>query len=153
MDEGGAEETWPRLYAKPSNLPVDVIEERHRDIHEWLDKWGAWQRQRYTPETCASMEKLYLRGGRDATPPETAPKPPDPKLVAIDLAWRLMVRRVPQHAEALFLYYVGIAIGRRRVPLEPRAICRRIRIHPKDFSRWMAHSRSMVLNVMRELDG
>jgi hypothetical protein len=133
----------PRLYSKKPRLPVDEIEPHHQEIHEWLEKWGAWQRERYSPETCASMEKLYLRGGRDATEAETAPKPPDPKLVEIDAAWRLMVRRVPQHAEAIYLFYVG--------RYEAKLICRRIRIHWSDFARWMRHARAMVVNVMREL--
>lgn len=141
----------PRLYTRLIRAPVDAVAAQHQDIHEWLGKWGAWQRERYTPETCASMEKLYYRGGRDATPPSTAPSPPDPRLTAIDAAWRLMVRRVPQHAEALFLYYVGVRDKAVIRPAEATLICRKIRIHWSDFSRWMGHSRAMVINLMREL--
>lgn len=84
-----------------------------------------------------------MRGGRDAPPAATAPQPPDPQLVAVDTAWRLMVRRVPKHARCIFSCYI------QRCP--PKVICRRIHIHWREFPKFMGHSRSMVVNILKEL--
>lgn len=124
--------------------PVDVVAPHNAAIHELLERWARWNLLRYEPATCASLEKLYLRGGRDATAPATAPQPPDPQIVAVDQAWRLMVRRVPQHAECIYLFYIARADG--------KAICRRLRLHWLDFSRFVGHARSMVSNIVKELE-
>lgn len=137
----------PRLYSRRDERwigPVDVVAPQHANIDALLERWARWNRERYEPATCASMEKLYLRGGRDATPPATAPQPPDPQLVAVDSAWRLLVRRSPRHAECLHLFYV--------VGCEPKVLCRRLHLHWSHFGRFIGLARSMVSNIMRELD-
>ena len=138
------EDEAPRLYSKPVVFAVDEVLPQHATIHADLERWGAWLREKYTPSTCASMEKDFYKGGADATPPATAPKPADPRLVHIDQAWRLMVRRVPDHARCLHLFYIERE--------EPKLIARRLAIEKRAFPRFMAYCRAMVLNILRELD-
>jgi hypothetical protein len=140
---GGGGDEPVRLYSKQKLVAADSVLPQHRAIHEDLDRWGSWLRERYDPVTCGSIEKKYEKGGRDATPPSTAPQPADPRLTAIDQVVRLMRMRVPQHAECLTRFYLQRA--------EPAELCRRIAIHPRDFPRFMGHCRSMVLNILREL--
>lgn len=137
-----------RLYSRKPRVPEDIVEPQHQDVHGKLDRWGRWQREKYEPATCASIEKLYTKGG-DTTPPATAPQPLDPVTVAVDQAVRLLRRRVPDHAEALRLYYVG-ADGRR--PMEPKLICRRLGLHWSHFRPFMSRARAMAINVLKELD-
>ena len=136
------EKEQPRLYSKPVLLPEDLIAPQHQAIHADLDRWARWVSEGYTPATCASLEKYYLKGGRDVAP-ATAPLPANPRLEAIDRAVRLMRMRVPQHAEAIYRYYVERE--------EPQLICRRLCLHRLDFPRFMGHARSMVSNILREL--
>ena len=137
------EKEEPRLYSKPVLLPEDVIAPQHQAIHADLELWARWVSEGYTPATCASLEKYYLKGGRDVAP-ATAPPPANLRLEAIDRTVRLMRMRVPQHAEAIYRYYVERE--------EPKLICRRLRLHRLDFPRFMGHARSMVSNILRELD-
>lgn len=136
-----------RLYSKSSiqkPLPEDAIATQHMELHNELGRWGLWNRVVWSQSTCASAEKGFEKGGRDATPASTAPQPPNPKILAIDTAWRLMKRRVPQHALCIWLYYVE----RNDLTL----ICRKLKLHWSSFGWFMNHSRSMVRNLMRELD-
>ena len=132
------------LYSKPSRLPVDEVAPQHREVHNLGIRWGAWQNFRYAPATCNSAEGDYEKGGRDATPPATSKPDADPQIMAFDSAWRLMARRVPGHAECIRLYYV------ERDDL--KLICRKLVLHWSSFNWYISHSRSMVKNVMRELD-
>lgn len=129
------------LYSKQPRVPVDVIAPQHIDIHSDLERWGMWNRLRYEPATCASMEKLYTKGG-DTTPPATA-HPTNPRNLELDRAVRHMSMAVPQHAETIKHFYVY-----RRTPI---VICRLVVVHWKDFALWMFDCRSMVTNVSRTL--
>ena len=132
------------LYSKPSRLPVDEVAPQHREVHNLGIRWGAWRNVGYTPSTCNSAEGEFEKGGRDATPASTAKPEVDPQIMLFDGAWRLMRRRVPGHAQCLSLYYYD------REDL--KLICRRLVLHWSNFSWYMGHSRSMVMNIMRELD-
>jgi len=145
------EEDGPRLYSRAPRCPADVVDPKHAEIHDLLTRWGNWLRERYEPATCGSLEKDWFKGGAEATPPATAPLEVDPRIEAFDHAMRLVRIRVPQHAEALRLYYVE-----RMIPWDARrnrdSICRLLRIHWKDFDRFMGHCRSMARNILLELD-
>jgi hypothetical protein len=64
-----------RLYSRQRRAPVDVVAVEHLEVHEQLEAWARSGRERRKAATCASVEKAYLRGGRDATPASTAPAP------------------------------------------------------------------------------
>lgn len=131
----------PRLYSKERRQPQNVVAPQHQEIHTELDRFGRWNRERYEAGTCASMEKLYYRGGRDATPPATAAKPTDPLLLALDSVVRHMTMSVPQHGHTLKLYYV-----KRK---DPERICHVMVIRYEDFPKWMFDCRAMVVNLLR----
>jgi len=133
------------LYSKPSRLPVDEVAPQHREVHNLGIRWGAWQNVRYQPATCNSAEGDFKEGRYpDTTPPSTAAQVADPQVMAFDSAWRLMARRVPGHAECIRLYYV------ERDDL--KLICRKLILNAGNFGWYISHARSMVRNIMRELD-
>lgn len=133
-----------RLYSRMPRVPVDVIAPQHIEIHADLERWGAWNRDRYQPATCASIEKMYEKGGRDATPASTAPSIVNPRHMQIERAVRYMGMRLPQHGETVKLFYVN-----RRTP---QVICRLVVIHWRDFPVWIGTCRSMVVNIIKTLD-
>jgi hypothetical protein len=148
-----------RLYSKAPRMPVDVVAPQHAEIHHDLDRWGLWNRDRYQPGTCASMEKLYYKGG-DTTPPATAPTLANPRHLAIDRAVRRMSMGAHQHSETIKLYYVTRPVrrivmrGGTRIEVRcttAQAICGLLTIHWKDFGTWMFDCRSMVVNIIREI--
>lgn len=135
-----------RLYSTKRRAPVDVIAEQHRPIHDWLERWGAWQRGSSAgPATCSSLEGNFDAGGRDTKRP-TVTLPPNPVFPRITRAILVMPL---QHAETLRLFY-----GRRRSPM---VICSVMVLRWEDFAVWMFDCRSMVRNVLRRdglvLDG
>lgn len=132
-----------RLYSKAPRVPVDVIAPQHTEIHAELERWGAWNRERYEAGTCSSMEKGFDNTGGRSVKKAVVSLPPDPILRILDKTLRMMVMRVPQHAEAIKLYYAT-----RRTPV---VICRVLVIHWKDFGTWMFDARAMVINISREL--
>jgi hypothetical protein len=104
-----------RLYSKQPRLPVDVVAPEHAEIHVDLDRWGAWNRERYQPGTCASIEKYFTKGG-DTTPPATAPSAVNPRHLQVERAVILAGVHSPQHGECIRQFYV-----RRSTPI---VICR-----------------------------
>lgn len=157
-----------RLYSKPSRLPVDVVAPQHAEIHAELSKWGAWNRDRYEPGACESIEHRFDNtGGRRVKTPQIA-LPPNPMLREIDRVVRLMGMRVPKHGETIKIYYVGkLRDGQKRqrpgelkrpranagglvyIPCDPAKICRLMVIRWEDFPKWMHDCRSMVVNLLQ----
>lgn len=132
-----------RLYTKTPRVPVDVVAPQHLELHAELERWGSWNRERYEAGTCSSVEKRFdSSGGREAKRAVVS-LPPDPRLRILDRTLRRMVMSVPQHAEAIKLFYAN-----RRTPV---VICRVLVIHWKDFGTWMFDARAMVLNISRVL--
>jgi hypothetical protein len=69
-----------RMYSRQERVPVDVIAPEHDDVHRDLERWGAWNRERYSAGACASIEGDYDPGpGREPKRPVVA-LPPDPIL-------------------------------------------------------------------------
>lgn len=149
-----------RLYSKAPRMPVDVVAPQHLEIHDDLERWGSWNRDRYQPGTCASIEKRYDAGGREVKKPVIS-LPTDPRNLAIDRAVRRMSMGAHQHSETIKLYYVTRPVRRTVVRSGTRitvgcttaqAICGLLTIHWKDFGTWMFDCRSMVLNTMKALE-
>lgn len=127
-----------RLYSKEERGPVDFIAPHHADLHADLERWGGWNRERYRAGTCDSMEKGYLRGGREAPPAATAPSIINPRTEVIDQAVRLMVADYPQISWTLKAYYVERA--------DAYYICRSLRpkLRWEGFGSWM-HACRVIL--------
>ena len=132
-----------RLYSKPPRVPVDAIAPQHIEIHAELERWGAWNRERYEAGTCSSIEKRYDHSGGRQVKKAVISLPPDPVLFRLDRTVRYMVLSVPQHAETVKLFYV-----KRNTPW---MICRLVSVHWKDFGKWMFDTRAMVINVSRAI--
>lgn len=131
-----------RLYAREPRVPVDDVLPQHQAVHADLERWGAWNRERYQQGMCSSIEKRFDNRGAREVGKAIVTLPPDPKLRQIDTTVRHMALRVPEHAMAIKLYYAD--------KRSPQTICRMLGIHWKDFGRWMGHARSMVMNIARE---
>ncbi len=136
------EENAVRLYSKQPRVPVDVIAPQHIEVHADLERWGSWNRDRYQPGTCASVEKRYEPRNKELKPPHVS-LPTKPRNLEIDRVVRLMAVRLPQHAVSIKLFYV--------VRRQPQVICRVVAVHWKDFGTWMFDCRSMVLNIALEI--
>lgn len=134
------EKEEPRLYSKPARVPKDVIAPEHVEVHADLERWGSWNRERFQLGTCASMEKDYFKGGRDATPPATAPMLVNPHILRVERVVILVGVHVPQHGECIRQFYI------RRS--DPYLICRLLEIRWEDFPRWTYDCRQAVLNVL-----
>lgn len=134
----------PILYSRPSLLPVDQVAPQHVDIHADLERWGAWNRERYRAAKCRSLEGDYrrTRAGDQGTEYPRLPVwlPPNPRNRQID---RAVLGMLLQHKETVKLFYVE-----RRAP---KHICRLVVIHWSDFPKWMFDCRAMVLNQLRFL--
>lgn len=136
-----AKEEEIRLYSKATKCPVDIIAPQHEEIHADLERWGAWNRDRYRPKSCTSMEKNYHRGRGDQAaeyPKLPVSLPASAKNRQVD---RAVIRLPMQHRETVRLFYVE-----KKAPM---AICRLIVLRWADFPRWMFDCRCMVLNVLR----
>jgi hypothetical protein len=128
-------EVVPRLWSREPRLPHDEVAPEHAEVHSLLDRWARANRERRSRATCASMERLFLRGGRDATLPSTAPSAP----IALYARLEHVVLHLPsEHGKTIKLYYVERAA--------PVVICRRLEIRFQMFSVWMYGVRSLVLS-------
>lgn len=119
----------------------DEIAPQHVSAHHWLTRWGNYGKERYQPQTCDSMEKLYYKGG-EQTPASTAPAAPNPTILAIDREVRLMAMvDLPQQGKTLLLYYL--------VKKSPPRICYAMSLRFENFSKWMFGCRAMLVNRLR----
>jgi hypothetical protein len=123
-----------RLWSREPRLPRDEIAPEHAQVHALLERWARANRERRSRATCSSVEKLYLRGGRDVTPASTAPAP---AVLLYERVERVVLRLPSEHSRTILLYYV------ERV--QPVVICRRCRLRFADFPRWIGTTRAMVL--------
>lgn len=132
-----------RLYSKQERIPVDVIAPQHSDLHADLERWGAWNRERYEQGTCESIEKNFDEtGGRQVKRTQIA-LPVNPRHGQLDRVVRLMQMRVPQHGGTIKLFY-----AKRKSPL---TICHVMVLRFEDFPTWMFDCRAMVENILRRL--
>lgn len=138
----------PRLYSRQSRVPIDIIAPEHGDVHIKLERWSFWNRERYEPATCNSIEKKFEKGGRDATPPATAPMLVNPLYLRVERAVILAGVQSPQHGDCLRFFYV------QRYNLFE--ICRRLNppkgIRWEDLPTWTYDSREMVRVILEELE-
>lgn len=82
-----AEQEEPRLYSKTQRAAVDVIEKEHRELHADLERWGAWNKERYQAGQASSLEGDFRGdGGWREAPRPIVSLPPDPRLAAIEQA-------------------------------------------------------------------
>jgi hypothetical protein len=156
------EEEQPRLYSRQATGPVDVVATQHLDIHEELEAWGRWSREKYQPSTCDSVEKNFDpgEGGRKVRAP-IINLPENPRHRAIDGVVRHMRMHLHQHGEAIKMYYVGVLPHDRKpdpkrpilhaqyIRSSPRAICRTLHVHWSTFDALMFDARSAVVNLLR----
>jgi len=128
-------------------FPTDDIAPDHLPIHEELDAWGRWNRERRKRVKCGSIEREHHSTGyRSYNAPGAEDYvitlPPSARCLAIDRA----VLEVPSgHQLALKLNYVSLAPA--------WLIVRRCRLRPADFGRWMHDARCMVINLLRRHHG
>ena len=123
----------PRLYSRQRTLPVDVIAEQHRELHAWLEQWGAWNASRYRPASCNSVESCYREQTAKATGDGI-----DPRIMVMERA----VLGVPMlYRTTVRFFYVE--------RMSPGEICRRQVIRKSGFQAWMFLSRCMVVNRLR----
>lgn len=110
------EKEAPRLYTRQPRGPVDEIAPQHVGIHDELETFGRWCREKLRAGTCESVEKNFDpgEGGRKVRLP-TITLPENPRLRQLDRVLRHMQMDLPQHGEALKMYYVG------RLPPQERA--------------------------------
>ena len=124
---------------------MDRVSEKHRQIHEDLESWGRWSRERRTRMACGSAEGRYLprrpQGEVWEYEPPRASLPQVPNLynLAVD---RAVLRLPERHRKAVKMFYVE-----RR---DPRALCRALALRWAAFPELMATCRDMVLNLMRK---
>ena len=133
-----------RLYSRETKCAVDVVAPQHDVIHADLERWGTWNRDRYRPGSCTSMEKNYRRTRANDQgmeyPRLPIAMPINPRNREID---RAVLRLPEQHRETVSLFYV------KRKP--PELICRLVVVRWTHFPRWMFDCRAGVLNLLRFL--
>ena len=133
---------FSNAFSRRSRLPVDEVKPEHQAIHEELEKWGAWNRdRRKRRSTCGSIEGNYRIRSRDWHYPEMEEMMPhivNPRMVVLDKA---ILQMPEQHRAFLRSYYVN------KTP--PEIVCRVQHVQRADFARWMDHARSMVMNLLR----
>ena len=117
--------------------PIDEIATQHQDLHERLVRWGDWNTARRPYSSLSSMQGLYARGGREATPASTAP-PPDLPSIAIE---RAVIRMPKLYRDMLRMLYVQ--------RFSAFTICRTLRIRYEAFPVWTFTARAMVSNLLR----
>lgn len=130
-----------RLWSRQRRAPVDEIAEQHRVVHEWLERWGRWQRGGSSgPATCNSLEGNFdPSAGREVKRPMVS-LPPNPIYPRMNRAiWEMPL----QHGETIRLFY-----GRRRSPM---VICSVMVLRWEDFGKWMFDCRAMVRNRLRAM--
>lgn len=153
-----ASDDEPRLFSVTHRAPVDVIAPQHQVVHFDLDAYGRWCREKYQPKTCESIEGRHDpgEGGRRPKPPQVS-LPENDMHRRLDRVIRHMRMHMPDHGEALKLYYVGRPVTLKRglatiyLRCEPKMICRILRLHWSAFGPLMDASRSGVLNLLRRL--
>lgn len=132
------------LYSKPSRLPVDQVAPQHAEIHSDLERWGAWNRERYSPRTCGSAEGRYIRtrAQDQSTDYPRLPvwQPPNPRNREVD---RAILRCAFRHQEILRRHYVD--------RLAPAHICKLMALHFRHFGPLLFNSRAAVINNLRLL--
>ena len=131
----------PRLYSKPrtgkDRIAVDEVKPEHFIIHNDLERWGAWNRERYQSGTCESIEKNFDNDGGRTSKRSTVSLPTDPRLVAIEA---VVARMHYGHHNCIKLFYA------KRLKLN--TICHVVGIKYEDFSQWMYDARQMVVNLL-----
>lgn len=156
------EEKEPRLYTRQQRGPVDVVAPQHIVIHAELESFGRWSREKYQPGTCDSVERRWDpgEGGRKVRPPVVS-LPENDRHRQIDTVVRHMRMNLPQHGEAVKMYYVGVLPGERKgdkrrpvlmvqyIRCNPRIICRTLRLHWSNFENLMFDARCAVVNLLR----
>jgi len=151
------EKEEPRLYSKPAIAPIDdSIAPQHQTLHMDLESYGRWCREKYQPGTCESIEGRFDpgEGGRKSKDAQVS-LPENPMYRRLDKVIRHMRMQMPDHGEALKLYYVGRPVGMREGPgvvyvrCSPRVICRILHRHWSTFGQFMFDSRAAVLNLLR----
>lgn len=151
-----------RLYSRGYRdvSPPDTVPEHHRAIHAELEAWARWCWDKWQPKTCNSIERQFDpgEGGRSSRPARVA-LPENPRMLAIDRAIRHMRMVMPEHGEALRLFYSGERrrlrsgqISDRYSPAPWWAICRILHISTATFPRFMSTARAALLNVLRRLE-
>lgn len=86
------QEEEPRLYSKQQRAPVDEVAGEHRIIHNDLERWGRWQRERYQQGTCASLEQNFDSSGGREPSKAIVSLPPEPLLGRIE--WTIVQMQV-----------------------------------------------------------
>ena len=127
------EEKELRLYSKQPRCPADVIAPQHRDIHAELERWGAWNAERYKASSSGSVESRY----REQLPPATG-HGVDPRLIALE---RAVLGLPAKHRDSVRMFYVARE--------DARTICRVFFLRYEAFPSWMFLCRAMVLNILR----
>lgn len=142
----------PRLYSRQQRAPADVIAIQHVGIHADLEAWGQYCRDRYESGTCASAEKFHDEtGGRQVRAPQVA-LPENPRHRQVDKVVRHMRMQMPQHGEALRLFYAGEMQRRLMyVRASPHRICIVLHLRFEDFPGVMFYARAATINLLRRL--
>lgn len=122
----------PRLYSKQPRCPADVVAPQHQDIHADLERWGAWNAERYRAGASGMVERY-----RPPTPPATG-LGVDPRLIALE---RAVLHLPAKHRDTVRLFYVDRQ--------DARTICRVFALRYEAFPSWMFLCRAMVLNLLR----
>lgn len=150
------DEAPPTIRAWQPRAPLDVIAPQHEVVHLDLDAYGRWCREKYQPGTCDSIEGRFDpgEGGRKSKPPQVS-LPENDLHRRLDKVIRHMRMHMPDHGEALKLYYVGRPVDLRERPgviyvrCAPPQICRILRRHWSTFVPFMFDARAAVLNLLR----
>jgi hypothetical protein len=151
-------EDQPRLYSRQTKGPQDVVAPQHQEIHAELDSWGRWCRERYVPGECASIEHRFDNTGGRSTKAAVISLPENPMYRRIDKVVRHMRMNMPDHGEALVLYYAGdlfqpkkMATGLIYIRCSAQQICRKLHLHWSHFEGHMTYSRAALVNLMRRM--
>jgi len=129
------EKEEPRLYSRAPRCPADVVDPKHQEIHAELERWGAWNAERYRAGESGSVESRY----REQTPPATGQNV-DPRMIQIE---RAVLWLPPQHRDTVRMFYVSRQ--------DARTICRVFTLRYESFGQWMFTCRAMVINVLRQI--
>ncbi len=127
------EEKELRLYSKQPRCPSDIVAQQHQDIHAELERWGAWNAERYKAGASGSVESRYREQTAAATGLGV-----DPRLVALE---RAVLHLPPKHRDTVRIFYVDRQ--------DARTICRVFALRYEAFPSWMFLCRAMVVNLLR----
>ena len=92
----------PRLYSRPSIVPVDTVAPQHLLIHADLERWGRWNTERIRPRSCASKERDFdgragYRSNHYPTLPVSLPENARNRQIERAVVRMPMQHRTPHH--------------------------------------------------------